>query len=433
MNPVELIAIKRDGGTLTKAQYEWMISNWVNETGLIEDAQVSAFLMAGVLRGFSKAETNYLTEVLLESGESLDLSGLSGPTVDKHSTGGVGDGTTLVVAPLLAACGVQVVKLSGRGLGHTGGTLDKLESIPGLQINLEDTRIMAIAEDVGCVVAGQTADIVPADKKLYALRDVTGTVASRALVASSVMSKKLASGADTIVLDVKCGEGSFNKDRDAAVALAKTCIEIGNKAGRNTRAIVSDMSTPLSGGIGNALEIIEVVHTLSQNPVGRFAEVCLTLATLGLSEATGISGTEAQERLVKAWTSGEALERLQRMIEAQGGDPQVCIEPVDVLPAAPIQRELVAPYDTGIERIPAFRIGEIALNLGAGRKTKQDKIDPSVGLELLVEEGDKIEKGQPVCVIHARTDADADIAQAAFVEAIAFGEGQPAETILEVL
>ena len=433
MNPVELIAIKRDGGTLTKAQYEWMISNWVNETGLIEDAQVSAFLMAGVLRGFSKAETNYLTEVLLESGESLDLSGLSGPTVDKHSTGGVGDGTTLVVAPLLAACGVQVVKLSGRGLGHTGGTLDKLESIPGLQINLEDTRIMAIAEDVGCVVAGQTADIVPADKKLYALRDVTGTVASRALVASSVMSKKLASGADTIVLDVKCGEGSFNKDRDAAVALAKTCIEIGNKAGRNTRAIVSDMSTPLSGGIGNALEIIEVVHTLSQNPVGRFAEVCLTLATLGLSEATGISGTEAQERLVKAWTSGEALERLQRMIEAQGGDPQVCIEPVDVLPAAPIQRELVAPYDTGIERIPALRIGEIALNLGAGRKTKQDKIDPSVGLELLVEEGDKIEKGQPVCVIHARTDADADIAQAAFVEAIAFGEGQPAETILEVL
>lgn len=432
MNPVELIARKRDGGTLSKEEYQWMITNWVDETGLIEDAQVSAFLMAGVLRGFSKAETNYLTEVLLESGESLDLSGLTGPTVDKHSTGGVGDGTTLVVAPLLAACGVQVVKLSGRGLGHTGGTLDKLESIPGLTIDLEDTRIMAIAEDVGCVVAGQTADIVPADKKLYALRDVTGTVTSRALVASSVMSKKLASGADTIVLDVKCGEGSFNKDREAALALAKTCIEIGNKAGRKTRAIVSDMSTPLSGGIGNSLEIIEVVHTLSQNPVGRFADVCLTLATLGLSESTGITSGEARERLVKAWTSGEALERLQRMIEAQGGDPQVCIEPVDVLPAAPIQRELVAPFDTGIKRIPALRIGEIALNLGAGRKTKKDAIDPSVGLELLVEEGDKIEKGQPVCVIHARNDEDADIAQAAFVEAIEFGDGEAAETIIEV-
>lgn len=433
MNPVELIARKRDGGTLSKEEYQWMITNWVDETGLIEDAQVSAFLMAGVLRGFSKAETNYLTEVLLDSGESLDLSGLTGPTVDKHSTGGVGDGTTLVVAPLLAACGVQVVKLSGRGLGHTGGTLDKLESIPGLQINLEDTRIMAIAEDVGCVVAGQTADIVPADKKLYALRDVTGTVASRALVASSVMSKKLASGADTIVLDVKCGEGAFNKDYEAALALAKTCIEIGNKAGRKTRAVVSEMNTPLSGGIGNSLEIIEVVHTLSQNPVGRFADVCLTLATLGLSEATGITSGEARERLVKAWTSGEALERLQRMIEAQGGDPQVCIEPVDVLPAAPIQRELVAPFDTGIKRIPALRIGEIALNLGAGRKTKKDEIDPSVGLELLVEEGEKIEKGQPVCVIHARNDADADIAQAAFVEAIEFGDGEPADTILEVL
>lgn len=433
MNPVELIARKRDGGTLSKEEYQWMITNWVDGTGLIEDAQVSAFLMAGIFRGFSKAETNYLTEVLLDSGETLDLSGLTGPTVDKHSTGGVGDGTTLVVAPLLAACGVQVVKLSGRGLGHTGGTLDKLESIPGLSVNLEDTRIMAIAEDVGCVVAGQTTDIVPADKKLYALRDVTGTVASRALVASSVMSKKLASGADTIVLDVKCGEGSFNKDRKAALALAQTCIEIGNKAGRKTRAIVSEMNTPLSGGIGNSLEIIEVVHTLSQNPVGRFADVCLTLATLGLSESTGISTAEARERLVKAWTSGEALERLQRMIEAQGGDPQVCIEPVDVLPAAPIQRELVAPFDTGIKRIPALRIGEIALNLGAGRKTKKDNIDPSVGLELLVEEGERIEKGQPVCVIHARTDDDADTAQAAFVEAIEFGDGEPAETILEVL
>ncbi|WP_336250047.1 thymidine phosphorylase [Stomatohabitans albus] len=433
MNPVDLIAIKRDGGTLTKEQYEWMITNWIEETGVIDDAQVSAFLMAGVLRGFSKAETSFLTEVLLESGETLDLSGLSGPTVDKHSTGGVGDGTTLVVAPLLAACGVQVVKLSGRGLGHTGGTLDKLESIPGMQINLEDTRIMAIAEDVGCVVAGQTADIVPADKKLYALRDVTGTVASRALIASSVMSKKLASGADTIILDVKTGDGGFMKDRESAVALAKTCLEIGQRAGRNTRAIVSDMNTPLSGGIGNSLEIIEVVHTLSHNPAGRFADVCLTLATLGLSEATGISTADARERLVNAWTSGEALERLQRMIEAQGGDPQVCIEPVDVLPAAPVQRELVAPRDTQIARIPAMRIGEIALNLGAGRTHAGDSIDHSVGLELLVEEGESIEKGQPVCVIHARNDEDADVAQAAVVETIVFGEGQVADTILEVL
>lgn len=433
MNPVELIAIKRDGGTLTKAQYEWMINNWVDETGEIDDAQISAFLMAGVLRGFSKAETSFLTEVLLDSGETLDLSGLKGPTVDKHSTGGVGDGTTLVVAPLLAACGVQVVKLSGRGLGHTGGTLDKLESIPGLSINLEDTRIMAIAEDVGCVVAGQTADIVPADKKLYALRDITGTVASRALIASSVMSKKLASGADTIVLDVKTGEGSFLQEKEAAIALAKTCIEIGNRAGRKTRAIVSDMSTPLSGGIGNSLEIIEVVQTLSQNPVGRFADVCLTLATLGLSEATNCSSAQAREQLVKAWTSGEALERLQRMIEAQGGDPQVCIEPVDVLPAAPIQRELVAPFDTQIARIPALRIGEIARELGAGRLHAGEAIDHSVGLELLVEEGETIEKGQPVVVIHARNDDEADKAQAAFVETIQFGEGQVADTILEVL
>lgn len=432
MNPVELIGIKRDGGTLTKEQYEWMITNWVQETGEIDDAQISAFLMAGVLRGFSKAETSYLTEVMLHSGDQLDLSGLSGPTVDKHSTGGVGDGTTLIVAPLLAACGVQVVKLSGRGLGHTGGTLDKLESIPGFNVSLEDTRIMAIAEDVGCVVAGQTADIVPADKKLYALRDITGTVASRSLIASSVMSKKLASGADTIILDVKTGEGAFMKETKDAIALAETCIDIGRRAGRNTRAVVTDMSTPLSGGIGNALEIIEVVNTLSDAPQGRFAEVCLTLATLGLSEAKGIDQDTARTELEQAWTTGMALERLEKMIIAQGGDPQVCINPIDTLPAAPYQRELVAPFDTTIERIPALRIGEIALGLGAGRTHAGEEIDPSVGIELLVEEGDQIEKGQPVCVIHAKSEDDGIRAQNEVVKAIRFGEGQPAPTIIKV-
>ncbi len=433
-NPVELIERKRDGGALELDEYRWFVTAYLAGDGRVQEGQMAAFLMAGLLRGFSRAEALSLTTVLLESGDQLDLSGLRGPTVDKHSTGGVGDGTTLVVAPVLAAAGAQVVKLSGRGLGHTGGTLDKLESIPGLTVSLPQERIMAIAEDVGCVVAAQTADLVPADKALYGLRDVTGTVPSDALVASSVMSKKLASGAGTIVLDVKVGVGGFMQTLEAARGLADLCTQIGAVAGRRTRAIVSSMDTPLGRGIGNALEVAEVVETLQVPPSGRFADVCLTLASLALSEATGSDVDDARATVTRLWEDGSALASLQAMIAAQGGDPAVCERPREVLPAAPVVVDVPAPGEGCVSRIPARAIGLVSMGLGAGRQHSGDEVDPAVGVDLLVGEGDDVEPGQPLARVHARTDADADAAVARLGELIVVGpEGQPAPTVLEVI
>ena len=431
-NPVAAILTKREGGELTHDQIRAFVSGYLD--GSVMEGQMAALLMAGLLRGFTADEARALTDVLVSSGDVLDLSDLRGPCVDKHSTGGVGDGTTLVVAPLLAAAGVQVVKLSGRGLGHSGGTLDKLEAIPGMRVELAEDEVLRIAEEVGCVVAAQTADLVPADKALYALRDVTGTVESTALIASSVMSKKLASGAGTIVLDVKVGDGAFMATLPEARDLAELCVDIGTSAGRHTTAVISNMDTPLGGGIGNGLEVAEVVEALQRPPEGRFAEVALSLATLALAGATGTDEAAARSRLEELWVSGAGLASLRAMIAAQGGDPRVCDDPRGVLPAAPVVTEVTAATTATVVRIPARVIGELSMALGAGRRRKGDDVDPAVGIELLVAEGDAVTAGQPLARVHARTDADAEATARRLEELIRLGEGgEPAPTILEVV
>jgi len=431
--PSELIARKRDGHELSEPQLRTLIEGML--AGDVGEAQIAALLMAGVIRGFSTDEAKALTAILWESGETLDLSSLSGPTIDKHSTGGVGDGTTLLVAPLVAAAGAQMVKLSGRGLGHTGGTLDKLEAIPGFDVDLEPRRMLEIVEHVGCVVAAQTDRLVPADRMLYALRDLTATVESTALIASSVMSKKLASGASTIVLDVKAGDGAFMADAQGAEELAELCVELAQNAGRRCAALVTDMDQPLGRQIGNALEVSEAIGLLRGAPSGRLAEVALELATLALSEARPLDGgsdaADAVRRdLIRRWEKGEALERLEQMIATQGGDAAVCSDPASILPSAPLQREVPATAGGTVQRISARRIGEAVARLGAGRARKGDDVDPAVGIVLEVEVGDRIAAGQRIAQVHARSSEDAQRAVDSVQSAIALGDARPRDVVL---
>ena len=431
--PSELIARKRDGHELTEGQLRTLVEGML--AGDVGEAQVAALLMAGVIRGFSTNEAKALTAILWESGVTLDLSSLSGPTIDKHSTGGVGDGTTLVVAPLVAAAGGQMVKLSGRGLGHTGGTLDKLEAIPGFDVHLAPDRMLEIAEHVGCVVAAQTDRLVPADRMLYALRDLTATVESTALIASSVMSKKLAAGASTIVLDVKAGDGAFMADAKAAEELAELCVTLAQDAGRRCAALVTDMEQPLGRQIGNALEVSEAIALLRGGPRGRLAEVALELATLAMTEARPEEGGSdaadtVRQDLVRRWEKGEALERLEQMIAAQGGDAEVCRDPVAILPSAPLQQEVVATAGGTVRQISARRIGEAVARLGAGRARKGDDVDPAVGIVLDVEVGDDIDAGQRVAMVHARAAEDAQRAVDAVQSAIALGDAVPRDVVL---
>lgn len=431
----ELIGRKRDGGELSADELRWLVTGYLD--GTVSEGQTAAWLMAGVIRGFSRSEAHALTAVLVESGETLDLSGLGGPTVDKHSTGGVADGTTLVVAPLLAAVGLRVVKLSGRGLGHTGGTLDKLESIPGLRTSLEPDELLRIADEVGCVVAAQTGRLVPADKALYALRDVTATVASPALIAASVMSKKIAAGAGTIVLDVKAGDGAFMAQRDDAVALARLCVGIGADAGRPTTALVTAMDQPLGRGVGNALEVQEAVTLLSSEPQGRLAAVALALSEAALARAQALGGSAgagaAADDLRRAWCDGRALESLGRMVAAQGGDAAVCETPDRVLPQAPVHVDVTALRGGYVSGVPARAVGELAAGLGAGRYAADEPVDPAVGIELHVEIGDAVEPGGRLATVHARTDADAEDAVMRFREIIQWSEDGVARgaTVLE--
>jgi len=434
----DLIARKRDGGALDAAELEWLVGGYLR--GEVAEGQAAAFLMAGVLRGFNEDEAVALTEVLRSSGEVLDLSGLDGPTVDKHSTGGVGDATTLLVAPLLAAAGAQLVKLSGRGLGHTGGTLDKLESIPGLRTALEPDELLGIVADVGCVVAAQSQRLVPADRALYALRDVTATVESVGLIASSVMSKKLAAGAETIVLDVKTGDGAFLRTVDEATVLARLCVRIGVAAGRRCTALVTAMDTPLGRGVGNALEVAECVDLLSRSPDAdppvRLVEVALELAAHGLGLARGVAPESVVEELRGHWRSGEALERLRAMVAAQGGEPRVCDDPRAVLPSAPVVREVSAAHAGTVVALPARAVGEVAAALGAGRARKGDAVDPAVGVELAVEVGDRVERGTPLARLHARGEDAADLAAARLSDVMLIGDAEPVggrATVLGVL
>jgi pyrimidine-nucleoside phosphorylase len=372
----------------------------------VPDYQMSAFLMAGYLRGFSRDEAVALTHAMVESGETLDLSRLSGPTVDKHSTGGVGDGTTLVVAPLAAALGMQVVKLSGHGLGHTGGTLDKLDAIPGMRTELSSDELISQVEEIGLAVCAQTADLVPADKAMYGLRDVTATVDDIALIASSVMSKKLAGGAGAILLDVKTGSGAFMEELDDARELAELCVALGEDGGRATGALITDMGQPLADAVGNAIEVSEAIEVLRGERTGRFTDLCLTLAgymaaLVGLAD-DGEAGTQAAR---EALSSGDALERFRRFVEAQGGDPRI-VEDESLLPQAPVQHEVRADRYGWLEAVDAEEIGHAAARVGAGRLRKGDEIDLAVGLHFLAEIGDEADPDTVVAVVLAN-DQDA--------------------------
>jgi pyrimidine-nucleoside phosphorylase len=397
-----LIGRKRDGGELDADEVRALIDGFL--AGTVEDAQMSALLMAGVIRGFTRAEAVALTEVMVASGDTVDLSGLAGPTVDKHSTGGVGDTTSLVVVPILAVAGCQVAKLSGRGLGHTGGTLDKLESIPGFRVGLTVEELGAQVERIGLAIAAATSDLVPADKRLYALRDVTGTVPSPALIASSVMSKKIAGGAHHVLLDVKTGDGAFMTTVAEAVALAELCVDIGEAHGRRTGALVSDMSEPLGDGIGNALEVAVAIETLQGEQRGRLRELSLLLAAATL-ELTGRGRVEAAEEVEAILDDGRALARFADWVRAQGGDVDVAERPRSVLPRAP-QVVDWTPGQGYVTGIACRRLGELAGALGAGRQHQGDPVDPAVGLEVLVRTGVAVGDA-PAVRIHARSEADA--------------------------
>ena len=421
---VDVIAQKRDGGEIAGDELRDFVLAYAREE--LPDYQMAAFLMAGYLRGFTRGETEALTEAMVASGDRLDLSRLSGPTVDKHSTGGVADGTTLVVGPLAAALGMQVIKLSGRGLGHTGGTLDKLESIPGFRVGLAADELLDQVERIGLAVAAQTADLVPADKSIYALRDVTATVGNVALIASSVMSKKLAGGAASILLDVKAGSGAFMHETAEAVELARVCVELGKAAGRGTAALVTDMSQPLGELIGNAVEVREAVEALRGERPGRFLDLCLTLTGHMAALAGLAADPEACRRDARrALERGDGLERFRQFVAAQGGDPRVA-DDLSLLPQAPLTAEVRAPQAGWLAAVDAEAVGRVAAALGAGRQRKDDEIDPAVAVELTVKLGDRVEAGQPIARILARDDDAARSATEGLLAALRWSD-RPAE------
>jgi pyrimidine-nucleoside phosphorylase len=416
MHIVDLIASKRDGHALSSDDLHQLVRDYTAKD--VPDYQMSAFLMAGYLRGFSHDETVALTDAMLASGDQLDLSRLSGPTVDKHSTGGVGDSTTLVVAPLAAELGMQIIKLSGRGLGFTGGTLDKLESIPGMRTQLSTEELIAQVERIGLAVCAQTDDLDPADRAMYALRDVTATVGNTALIASSIMSKKLAGGAHTILLDVKVGSGAFMKSVDDARELAEVCVALGTTAGRATRALITDMSQPLANTVGNAIEVREAIEVLSGDGQSRFVDLCLALVG-HLAALSGVA-PDAQtgtQRAAQALHSGAGLERFRRLIEAQGGDPHV-VEDTSLLPTAPILRDIHAPQDAWLATVDTEAIGRASGALGAGREAIGDVIDPAVGLTLEAKIGDRLARGEVIGTILARSEDAARVGERAVLDAL---------------
>jgi pyrimidine-nucleoside phosphorylase len=405
-DPRDVVAAKRDGRTLDAPELARFVQAYT--TGEVSDHLAAAFLMAAFIRGLDAEETLALTRAMVDSGETLPLAGISRPKVDKHSTGGVADGVTLVFAPLAASLGLAVAKLSGRGLGHTGGTLDKLESIPGLRTDLEPGAFERQVEQIGCAVAGQTADLVPADGALYALRDATATVPSIPLIAASVMSKKLAVGTDLVLLDVKAGSGAFMKTPKDAKVLAKACTALAADWGRPTRAAVTDMSQPLGEAIGNALDIEEAIVLLRGEMKGPLRDASVMFAGEALSRLTGVGMGEGRGRAAEALDSGSALETFRAMISAQGGDPRVVDDPHGLLPRAPVVRPLVAPSRGYLAAVDAEALGRASGDLGAGRKRKGDRIDPAVGIVFRPKVGDAIDAGQEVGAIHARDESAAD-------------------------
>ena len=399
MRMYDLIMKKKEGEALTKEEIDFIVEGYTN--GTIPDYQMSAFLMAVCLKEMNLQETIDLTMAMVNSGDVLDLSPIVGKKADKHSTGGVGDKTSLIIGPMVAALGVPVAKMSGRGLGHTGGTIDKLESFPGFSVSLSEHQFFDNVNRMKLAIIGQTANLAPADKKMYALRDVTATVNNLSLISSSIMSKKIAAGSDVIVLDVKCGSGAFMKTLDEAEALAKTMVEIGNGVGRETYAVLSDMSQPLGKYVGNALEVKEAIKTLKGQGPADLLEACMTLASymlIGVGRAKNVE--EAEELLQSTIDDGSALNKFAEFVEAQGGDPSYVWNP-DKFPRTEFIEEIVAMEDGYVAEIVTDEIGMTSLVLGGGRETKESEIDLSVGIKIHKKVGDYVRKGESLARLYA--------------------------------
>ena len=422
MRMYDLIMKKRNGGTLSKEEIEFMVSEYTK--GTIPDYQMSAMMMAIYFVGMNDEETLHLTMAMAHSGDMLDLSEIHGIKVDKHSTGGVGDKTSLALAPMVAACGLTVAKMSGRGLGHTGGTVDKLEAIPGFKTSLESEEFISVVNNCGICVAGQSGKLCPADKKLYALRDTTATVDNIPLIASSIMSKKLAGGADCIVLDVKCGSGAFMKDENSAVLLAEKMVEIGRGAGKKIAALITDMDKPLGNYIGNSLEIIEAVETLKGNGPEDLTEISILLSAK-LLELAGIgSFSECQKLAQSKINDGSALNKLAEMVEAQGGNPDY-IYNTDLFSKAEFSYEIKAKNEGYIQSTDTEGIGSVCVLLGAGRMKKEDEIDPCAGIILNKKTGDCVNKGDVLASLYASDSSLFSNAAERFVSSINISKTKP--------
>jgi pyrimidine-nucleoside phosphorylase len=420
IHPAELIQRKRDGGELSSDELRELVLGYAR--GDVPDYQMSAFCMAVMFRGLTSAETLAMTEAFVGSGETIDMAAQLGRrVVDKHSTGGVGDKTSIAVGPIVAACGVPFGKMSGRGLGHTGGTLDKLESIPGFREDLTIDEFVAQVRDAGMAIIGTTADLVPADKKLYALRDVTATVDSVALIAASIMSKKIAAGAEAIVLDVKVGDGAFMKSLQDAQILAEAMLDLGTRAGRDVVCLLTDMDQPLGSAVGNALEIREAIATLRGEGPPDFTELVLAACSrlLALSDL-GIDEHEGRRRAEAALADGSATAAYERWIRAQGGDPSE-----ELLERAPVVAQVEAPGAGYVTRLSAVQVGLAALHLGAGRRTKEDVIDHSVGVLCRRKRGDEVRAGEVLAEVHARDEKTAADAVRELLAAYEIGDEQP--------
>ena len=422
MRPYDIIKKKRDGQALTDTEIRAFIAGYVS--GKIPDYQAAALCMAIYFRGMDPAETASLTMAIRDSGDTLHFEGIHGLRVDKHSTGGVGDKTSLAVAPIVAALGVKVAKMSGRGLGHTGGTVDKLEAIEGFRTDLTTAEFEAIVNEVGIAIVGQSADLAPADKLLYALRDVTATVDSLPLIASSIMGKKLAADDDCILLDVKTGSGAFMKSESDSRALAEAMVDIGKRAGKRVRALITDMDRPLGNAIGNSLEVIEAIETLSGRGPADFTELCVALATHMLVISDRGTEAECEAAVRRVMTDGSALDTFAAMVKAQGGDPEWIYHP-EKFPAAPFSREVKAPADGYIVSVDCEGYGTAALLLGAGRNRKEDAIDPAAGIMLSAKTGDGVVKGQVIATLFASREELLDLAEAKLLASTVIGDAKP--------
>ncbi len=394
----DIIQKKRDGNALTEKEIRWVIEEYVN--GNLPDYQVAALCMAIYFRGMNLEETTALTFAIRDSGDCLDFSGIHGLRVDKHSTGGVGDKTSLVVAPIVASLGVKVAKMSGRGLGHTGGTVDKLEAIPGFKTDIPVENFKDIVNDIGIAIVGQSGELAPADKLLYALRDVTATVDSLPLIVSSIMGKKLAADDDCIVLDVKTGSGSFMKTAEKSRELAEWMVEIGKRAGKRMRALITDMDRPLGYAIGNSLEVVEAIHTLQGKGPKDLTELCIALSAHILNLAEKGDYAQCEELAKRAISNGEGLQMFARMVEAQGGDKQWILHPEN-FPKAKFSHTVTAKSEGYIVGVDTESYGVASLLLGAGRNTKEDVIDPTAGIYLCAKTGDFVKVGDPIAILYS--------------------------------